>query len=344
MRFLLSFGLLVCVGLTVLPLLGDDATSARWLKGGIHNHSTNSDGDSSPKTVVEWFIRNDYDFAAITDHNFFSDPAELNRKYGNKDFLLLGGEEISLRVGSVPLHIVGLNIKGFVRPQYGRTLVEAMTRNFKAIRQQGGIPQISHPNRDWGLSAQDLISAVGWRLLEIYNASPNSRNDGDDEHPSVEAMWDMILSAGREVYGIGVDDAHHFKGNRFLGARVAGKVWVWVRARELTSEAIGAALELGNFYSSTGPKVKEWNVLPDAVKVSVEPQKSRHYTIQFIGKDGILLHESQGVEATYEFSGDEVYVRPKIMDSKGKTAWLQPTFLDGRTEPISAEVISATNE
>jgi predicted metal-dependent phosphoesterase TrpH len=41
----------------------------RWLKGNTHTHTTYSDGDSSPETVVDWCVDHGYDFIFLTDHN-----------------------------------------------------------------------------------------------------------------------------------------------------------------------------------------------------------------------------------------------------------------------------------
>ena len=39
-----------------------------WFKGNIHTHTTNSDGDSSPEHVSEWYKNHDYDF--FSNNNF----------------------------------------------------------------------------------------------------------------------------------------------------------------------------------------------------------------------------------------------------------------------------------
>ena len=51
-----------------------------------------------------------------------------------------------------------------------------------------------------------------------------------------------------------------------------------------------------------------------------------HYRIRFIGAGGRLLQESVGPKATYFIRGDEPYVRAKVIDSNGKSAWCQPVF------------------
>ena len=52
-----------------------------WFKGNLHTHTNKSDGDSSPETVVDWYIGNKYDFLVLSDHNhltiFESDQTKL---------------------------------------------------------------------------------------------------------------------------------------------------------------------------------------------------------------------------------------------------------------------------
>ena len=40
-----------------------------WVKGNIHTHTTESDGDADPKSVMKWYEDHEYDFLVITDHN-----------------------------------------------------------------------------------------------------------------------------------------------------------------------------------------------------------------------------------------------------------------------------------
>jgi hypothetical protein len=55
-----------------------------------------------------------------------------------------------------------------------------------------------------------------------------------------------------------------------------------------------------------------------------QPSSSSKYRIQFIGSGGRLLRESVETQATYVFTGDEGYVRAKILESNGLVAWCQP--------------------
>jgi hypothetical protein len=49
--------------------------------------------------------------------------------------------------------------------------------------------------------------------------------------------------------------------------------------------------------------------------------------VQFIGKGGEVLAEQTEASASYTFKGGEAYVRAKILESNGQTAWTQPVLV-----------------
>lgn len=58
-----------------LPTQGEPAridSTPRWLKGNLHTHSLWSDGNDYPEMIVDWYVRNGYQFLALSDHNTLS--------------------------------------------------------------------------------------------------------------------------------------------------------------------------------------------------------------------------------------------------------------------------------
>ena len=49
----------------------------------------------------------------------------------------------------------------------------------------------------------------------------------------MEAVWDHLLTMGKRIYGIAVDDAHHFQGEFAPEGSNPGRGWVVVRAEVL---------------------------------------------------------------------------------------------------------------
>ena len=44
----------------------------KLLKGGLHCHTTRSDGKGSPEEVIRMHAENGYDFLALTDHRYYN--------------------------------------------------------------------------------------------------------------------------------------------------------------------------------------------------------------------------------------------------------------------------------
>src|SRR5690606_28354696 len=103
-----------------------------------------------------------------------------------------------------------------------------------------------------------------------------------------------------------------------------GRGWVVVRAARLEPEAILEALDRGDFYASTGVELTDYQVTARSMTVTVKKTTFSKYRIQFIGQGGRILRELTDSPATYEFQGDEPYVRAKVVESNGQFAWMQP--------------------
>ena len=148
-------------------------------------------------------------------------------------------------------------------PEAGIDRIGRYRRALGATRALGGIAQLNHPNFDYSADAP-LVSQLareGLTLMEVANQAWDSSNDPKDgRHPSTEAIWDAVLSAGADVFGTATDDAHHFDDAAAARARdeqvfVGDLGFVMVRARKEPG-AIRQALARGDFYSSTGVVLK----------------------------------------------------------------------------------------
>lgn len=300
----------------------------RWYKGNTHTHTLNSDGDSTPDDVVRWYREHGYQFLVLTDHNFLTSVDGLQALHGaDEKFLVIRGEEVTETLDDKALHINGLDIERVVPPQGGTSVVDVLQRNVDAIRRERGVPHINHPNFKWSIAPAELAQVRNYRLLEIFNGHPMVNNVGGGGVPGLEEMWDAVLSSGLLVYGIAVDDAHTFKqpGNPDLAG--PGRGWIAVRAARLEAGALMTALERGDFYASTGVELEDLQVSAERMTVRVKTTPFSKYRIQFIGRDGRLLRESVEPIATYDVSGDEGYVRARVLESNGRVAWIQPIMI-----------------
>lgn len=314
--------------LTGLAVPGAHAQEERsWYKGNTHTHTTNSDGDSSPEYVANWYREAGYDFLVLSDHNVFTDPSTLAHLTG-PDFILIPGEEVTSSFESASVHVNGLNLPGLVEAQGGESLISTIQNNVDAIRAVGGVPHINHPNFEWAFGAAELARVQRDKLLEIFNGHPTVHNQGGGGFPSLERIWDLLLTGGKEIYGIAVDDAHHFQGEFQRGRANPGRGWVKVHATGLEPLAIVEALEEGRFFASSGVDLEDLQVDGDRMSMVIAQDEGQfRYTTVFLGDDGRVLKISYSMTPSYEFRGSEAYVRARVVRSDGATAWIQPRFL-----------------
>jgi len=307
------------------------APAARWFKGNTHTHTLNSDGDSTPDDVVRWYRERRYHFLVLSDHDFLTPVEGLNAALGAEGrFLLIPGEEVSDRFEKLPVHLNALNLRAVIPPQGGTSVADVVTRNVAAIRAAGALSQVNHPNFGWALTAADLLKVPGLQLMEIFNGHPTVNNVGGGGAPGVEQIWDMLLSAGVQVFGVASDDAHALQAPWNPSSARPGQGWVMVRADRLTPEAIVGALARGDFYASTGVELEDIEVTSATVTIRIKVTGTTRHRVQFIGKGGRVLAEEVKSPAVYSIRGDEGYVRAKVFDSNGKVAWTQPVRVQPR--------------
>jgi hypothetical protein len=299
-----------------------------WFKGNTHTHTTESDGDSSPEYVARWYKDHGYEFLILSDHNALTDPATMAHLVDD-GFLLIPGEEVTSSFEDRAVHVNGLNLLEMVEPRRESTLSGTVQANVDAVREGAGVPHINHPNYGWSLGPGDLARVGGYRLLEIFNGHPSVHNHGGGGYPGMEEVWDILLTQGKRIYGIAVDDAHHFQGEFSRDRANPGRGFVVVRVPGRDAGEIVRALEEGRFYASTGVELEDVVVEPTTLEVRIKPRSTFRYTTEFIGEGGRVLATVHGPVARFHLTRFEPYVRARVTDSGGARAWVQPVFVSG---------------
>ncbi len=318
---------LAVTGFSTSSVFAQTESKARWYKGNTHTHTLKSDGDSTPEEVTKWYRDNGYNFLFITDHEMITPVDELNKAFGkNGEFVVFTGQEVTDRLDGKPYHVNGLGVTKVTMPNRGKTVVENLQLNIDGVQSSGGIAQINHPNFGWALNAEQIAQVKQIKLMEVFNGHFMVNNLGGGGSPSVENIWDSVLSKGTLIYGIASDDVHTV---RHLGERnfaTPGHGWIMVRATQLDLRSIMDALSRGDFYASTGVELDEIAVNKRSISIKIKADQWSKYDIRFIGKNGRILKESVGPIASYSIKGDEGYVRVKATDSNGQAAWTQPVW------------------
>jgi hypothetical protein len=326
MRFVVGLAVLATpVHLLAQRFETNAAAGSRWFKGNTHSHTINTDGDSPPDTVVQWYRTHGYNFLVISDHDTITEPATLSR-YQDSAFILVRGEEVTGRFQNLPVHLTAIRLRQIVKPRSGTSVLETLQANVDAIREAGGVPLINHPNYRWALNRETLQQVQRVALFELFNGHPHVHNDGGDAAPSMEAQWDALLSAGKRMYGVASDDAHHWKrwGRDWVNP---DKGWIYVRAERLDPDALTRALEAGQFYASTGVELADIIVTQNAIEIRIKQDRDFRYRIEFVGDGGRVLARANGTSARYQLKDNVTYVRARVIDSGGRKAWAQPVFV-----------------
>lgn len=281
-------------------------------------------------------------------------------------YVIIQSEEINGRFESKHIGINATNLMEVIAPQAGNSVLDVMQRNVDAVleqRQKTGrpmFPHINHPNYQWAVTAADLAALEGDRFFEVYNGHPDVHNEGDSTRIGTDRMWDVVLAErllhGREImYGLAVDDAHHYHGqaSRLVNP---GRGWIQVRSESLETDSLIAAMERGDFYASTGVEIADIKFTRDALSITLDAEPGVSYTTEFVGtrmpraesdsddydaqqrsiQVGVLLDKAEGSSASYTFTGDELYVRARVVSDKTKengqrdgeleVAWTQPVL------------------
>lgn len=301
----------------------------KWFKGNLHTHTTNSDGDTAPEHVADWYEENGYDWLCLTDHNHLTVLDDVDGRWP----MLVPGEEVTSRIGpdgQVPVHVNGFGISRLVHEAIEGTVVHALQHNIDSIRAAGGMASVNHPNYKWSISAEDLLAVDGYRFVEIYNGHPAANNDGGGGLASTYSIWDRLLSAGRRVWGIAVDDSHHFQKQFGPERSNPGRGWVQVRMDKLSVDGVLQALDDGDFYASTGVVLSDLRAAPGEIALEIESWDEARFTTVFTGQHGAELYASDSLTPRYRPTTLDGYVRATVYSSRGTKAWTQPVFLPER--------------
>jgi hypothetical protein len=325
-------GAILTVAYCFVPVVATEAqTASHWYRGNTHTHTLNSDGENTPDEVARWYRSNGYQFLVITDHEYLTDAAALNAIFGrDEQFLMIPGQEVTGRAQGKPVHVNQIGAKKLVMPAALPTVFEVLQRDVNMVHETGAIAQINHPNFGWALSGDDLARVENAQLVEIWNGHPMVNNVGGGGTPSAEEMWDVALSAGKRLFAIADDDAHHFKAEHLADPASAApnRGWIYVRASKLTEADILDAIRRGDFYASNGVELTDITSTPAALTVAIKATTYSRYRTEFVGAGGKVLAESTANPAVYQYTGNEKYVRARVFESNGKRAWTQPVFFN----------------
>ena len=308
----------------------------KFYKVNMHSHSNLSDGVQTPEQLKELYKAKGYSAIAYTEHGKIHDLTHLN----DEDFIAITSYELDMTKKDNPpfvfyegapktfshYEVIHMNLYAKDPHNTQRVDVSDLRDNFcienvnEAIRrakEQGFLVSYNHPN--WSLNTYPFYSQLeGLDALEIVNGASNRSSDLD----YAPYVYDQMNRAGKKLICVGGDDNHdtcHF----FLA-------WTMVKAPELTHEALLAALERGDCYSSDGPEIYDLYVEDGKVHIRCSDAAGIFYTSAGRKKNCKLApdYDHPVNEAVFPIPEDDICFRLSVKDIHGKHANTRYFFIN----------------
>ena len=319
-----------------------------FYKANLHCHSTLSDGRRSVEELKAAYKEHGYSIVAFTDHEHIIDNSHLN----DEEFLAITSCELAIKefpeqsslknmnmrvchlnfyaldahntktpcYSSIYDHYVNDNNRDSVcfDGEYERIYSPSGINDMIRIgRQNGFLVSYNHPS--WSLEgALDYLHYEDLFAVEIYNHSCTVTGHPDDEH----VLADM-LRAGKHIFCTAADDNHN-KADFSSPLNDSFGGFVMINADALEYGRIMDALQAGDFYASTGPKIYTLTRDENTVRIKVSPAKKIHMLTKGRRIERVLAEaDSVLTEAEFTLREGDGYFRIRIEDEHGKRAYTQ---------------------
>lgn len=284
-----------------------DSNGGKWYKGNLHTHTTDSDGAKTPEEAKRLYKSLGYDFLAITDHWHVNEPDNCD------GMLVFSGAEYDWAKDGC-YHIVGYGLKDKPRLVKG----DLPQKFIDEIKRCGGVVTLAHPA--WSLQRPDkMVELSGIDCTEIYNSVSGYPYS---PRPYSGNIIDVATVMGFRATLTAADDSH------FYGDEV-GRGFVYVKADELTEEAILKAIIKGDVLATNGPFITcGFEDGYFVVKCEKGCKYVQFFTSNYYNPDTTATGGTV-CEARFKIKpGKDKFIRAEAVDFDGKTAYSQYYFID----------------
>jgi len=292
----------------------------KYFKGNLHGHSNHSDGALNPQEVVNKYKEIGYDFTCLSDHLWkdtkFAAETVLETKHLNqKDFITIPSAE---------LHCLG---KKYVKDGLWHIVANGLPLDFKCADEKETAPRlvqraieagafvtIAHP--EWySLTFDECLSLSHAHGIEIYNHSCHI----EAQRGFGTAAADYLLQENNRIFLTATDDSH-FK------MQDSGGGWVMVAADKLSESSILNALKNGQYYSSTGVEIFEFEI--DNYQVNIQCSPSNQVCVVGQGAKSMSQNGKNITKAEFDLKKyPSEWFRVSIANDSGDFAWTNPVWL-----------------
>ncbi|MBR2048043.1 MAG: PHP domain-containing protein [Oscillospiraceae bacterium] len=320
--------------------------TGRFFKANLHCHTTVSDGMKTPEQIKALYTANGYSVVAFTDHDVLVPHPELQ----DGAFLPLNGFEAEIEEpGSADwanrkqchLCFIAKDPENLTMPFYHRTrYIWGGAEHYRAqLRYDDSQPDYIREYSHAGIS--DMIRRgreAGFFVT--YNHPAWSREDYPDYmgYQGMDAMeimnygcccegyldynprvYDDLLHAGRKLYCIAADDNHGRIPDECGG-------WTMIKAEGLDYKSITKALELGHFYASWGPEIRDLWVEDGEIHITCAP--ASRIIATYGSRRSRMLQGEALTEGAFPLRPDDGYVRITVVDEQGRCADTNACFME----------------
>jgi len=333
-----------------------------FYKANLHCHSTYSDGKLTPEELKKAYKGQGYSILAITDHEAIFDHGYLD----DEDFLTLPGYEreinkpaalkgvwnsvVTCHMCFYPKDRSNINCvcfdPDFIHPKFKwmhnpelkakvsyigepykvEYKPECINHIIEQANQNGFIVTLNH--LQWSQERYEEFSQYkDLFAMEVYNSA--CEKGGLNEYNS--QMYDMMLRLGNKMKCVAADDSHSDKAFDSYTHEYFGG-YVMIKAEELKHENIINALCNGEFYSSTGPEIKELYLEDGKIHIKTSPAKKIRLLSGNRYSKVLYSDNAQLTEAQFDYEPVFNYFRIEVIDKSGEKAYTNAYFTEDVTE------------
>jgi hypothetical protein len=173
-------------------------TVSRWFSGGLHLHTTHSDGSLGPVALADAARSAGLEFIAVTDHNNTTHTREPMAALP----LHIIGEEVTTPAGHA--NVWGLPAGAWIDFRVAPSdpgAADAINGLVADAHRAGALFSINHPVDVCGGCSWEQVIPDALDAIEIWNGEKGPQ-------PAAIAVWDRLLRAGRHVTAVGASDWH----------------------------------------------------------------------------------------------------------------------------------------
>jgi len=316
----------------------------RQYKANLHCHTVLSDGSLTPEEIKERYKAHGYEIVAFSDHEILHDNSHLT----DDGFVAITAVEYSINQGiastwrdekSIHLNLFSkdphntfhtassvrnggryyprfkdeFRCDGFDRVYTEECINEVIKRAIAA----GFLVQLNHPN--WSMNTrEDYMAFKGLWALEILNYCTELET-GAEYCPYI---YDDMLNGGKRLFCTMGDDNHNGGGSD-VGS-YGGATYILVDS--LSYKNVWGAMEKGDFYCSSGPRIRALYIEDGKIVVECDPAQNIILNGQNRRFRNVYRAGLTRAEFDLDFVGDRF--RITVCDDKGGRAHTSAYFLD----------------